>query len=696
MLSFVSCAIAVLQSSNAAESPAPKLEPRSGAWRAWLDSPGGELPFGLELARAGDALSATIVNGDERIAVPDVQLEGSTLVLALPHYDSTLRASVSSDGARLDGEWSKRSSAERWTRMHFAAEAGAAARFRRDPFVHPNTSRLEGRWSVRFSSSADPAVGIFKSLGSDVVEGTFLTSTGDYRYLAGAFDNDRLRLSCFDGAHAFLFVADYALGCKLAGDFWSGDRWHETWLAEQDPLAALPDEYAHVHASDDFGLALLQFPDLDDHEHSLAEPVSGAKARILQVFGSWCPNCHDELDLLADLDRRYRARGLSITGLAFELTGDRARDAEQVRRACKRHGVEYPMLLAGLADKDKAAQALPALDRVIAFPTTIFLHRDGRVRAVHTGFSGPGTGDGYKKLVHEFESLIEELISEPDRDDRVLWSVLSAEDWVDANDGSAAAFNGYDARRMRHRFLLDERGERACVTTCRDVSKREQVTICGSTVAIGDTPHHFDRRAGVLLDPSDVGRRWTPASRADQAAVDGRTLLRTEEQSAALHASDALARREALFYAAGRESEFDPTPWLADADVQVRCTAAWVAGRRSVRSALPVLIECATHPSAALRREAARAIGALKQAAGAEALHALLEDVDPLVRKAARSAIDANDALRRTQRSTALTSTPCSTKVPPSVPGRINSLPVMSRSSSSKNKRLRPVTRAAV
>src|SRR6188472_456453 len=100
----------------------PADELHLGPWRAWLESPGGELPFGLEIAREGAALSATIVNGEERILVPSSTTEGDELVLDMPHYDSAIRARISPYGTRLTGEWKKRSGVDRWTTLPFRAE----------------------------------------------------------------------------------------------------------------------------------------------------------------------------------------------------------------------------------------------------------------------------------------------------------------------------------------------------------------------------------------------------------------------------------------------------------------------------------------------------------------------------------------------------------------------------------------------
>ena len=56
------------------------------------------------------------------------------------------------------------------------------------------------------------------------VTGTFLTETGDYRYLEGVVDGDSLKLSCFDGSHAFLFHAALDQD-SFRGRFWSGTHW---------------------------------------------------------------------------------------------------------------------------------------------------------------------------------------------------------------------------------------------------------------------------------------------------------------------------------------------------------------------------------------------------------------------------------------------------------------------------------------
>ena len=413
------------------DAAAPPGTPHAGPWRAWLDAQGQEVPFDLELRTEAGAWHARIENGEERIEVPQVALADGTLTLGFPHYDSVIVAQVSERGARLDGTWRKRRGADDWCELPFHADAGEHPRFRAGGSGKPWPTSAEavgGRWAVRFASSADPAVGIFSITSEGEGRGTFLTTTGDDRYLAGRIDREGpgmdsllqgtdaagiyygVRLSCFDGAHAFLFTALLQPDGTLQGDFWSSDRWHDTWTATRDDFAQLPDGFSLSKASGAVSLDDLVFPDLDGTPRRLSDPQFAGKARLIEIFGSWCPNCADEADELVRLQKEFGARGLTIIGLAFEVTGDHARDAEQVRRYAARHGVTWPLLVAGLADKDMATASLGLLDKVRAFPTTIFLDEQGKVRAVYTGFSGPATGAAYAEQHAEFVRVIEGLL----------------------------------------------------------------------------------------------------------------------------------------------------------------------------------------------------------------------------------------------------------------------------------------------
>lgn len=387
----------------------------TGTWRAVLLSPGGDLPFTLEIRQAEDRLTASAVNGDERAPFSEVALDGTGVTLHIDWYDSRIDAErVAPD--RLEGRWQKTVPGG-ISSLEFVATRGAAERFEPAPqrAAPAAVADVSGAWRAQFTDEdgTEVAQAEFRQQGSRVL-GTFLTPTGDYRFLEGSYESGLLRLSTFDGAHAFLFTARANDDGTLAGDFWSRDTYHATWTAQRtgDEEPVLPDAWSLAGLTNDEGTFHFAFDDLDGDALASDDPRFDGRVVLVNIFGSWCPNCNDKAPLLAEWHRRYADQGLEIVGLAYEFSGDPERDRVFVRRFAERHGIEFPLLLAGISDKRAAAETLPDLSAVIAFPTSVFIGRDGRVRKVHSGFSGPGTGAHYDRLVAELEGLIEALLSE--------------------------------------------------------------------------------------------------------------------------------------------------------------------------------------------------------------------------------------------------------------------------------------------
>jgi thiol-disulfide isomerase/thioredoxin len=130
---------------------------------------------------------------------------------------------------------------------------------------------------------------------------------------------------------------------------------------------------------------------------------------IVAIGGSWCPNCHDEAPFLQELYAKYHARGLEIVGLFFE-EADVLKDPARVRAFIRQYGLQYPMLLAGETSELQAK--LPQAANLDCWPTTFFLGRDGKVKAVHAGFAGRASGVLHDSLVKETTELLETLLSE--------------------------------------------------------------------------------------------------------------------------------------------------------------------------------------------------------------------------------------------------------------------------------------------
>lgn len=174
----------------------------------------------------------------------------------------------------------------------------------------------------------------------------------------------------------------------------------------------LPDAFSEVKVVSKDGRVRYAFDDIAGNRVTSEDQRFAGKVVLIDVFGTWCPNCNDAAALLSRLAREHRAKGLEVVGLAYEFTGRPERDREMVRRFADKYSITYPLLLAGVSDKKKASATLPDLSSIRSYPTTIFIGRDGRARKIHAGFAGPGTGEHHTKLVREFESIIETLLAQ--------------------------------------------------------------------------------------------------------------------------------------------------------------------------------------------------------------------------------------------------------------------------------------------
>lgn len=76
------------------------------------------------------------------------------------------------------------------------------------------------------------AIGEFVQVENNLT-GTFLTESGDYRYLDGTVQANKLYLSCFDGAHAFLFEGKIEADNTINGIFYSGKNYKATWSSKK-------------------------------------------------------------------------------------------------------------------------------------------------------------------------------------------------------------------------------------------------------------------------------------------------------------------------------------------------------------------------------------------------------------------------------------------------------------------------------
>ncbi len=391
--------------------PMPPMEsqPLDGRWRGELLTPGGALPFGMEFAGEADGrLQAWLINGEERTPVGEIQRDGDQLTLTLPAHGSSILANVSQ--GLISGQLSLTRAGGEQQLIPFSARPGDWRFFAQPVAVEADFS---GRWAVEFlgGDEPSPAIGEFRQQDGRVT-GTFLTPLGDYRFLEGEVRGRELFLSTFAGGHVFLFRARMDDDGELEGDFWSGLRWHEDWRARRDDQARLPDPTALTRLQADAEPFDFDFPGLDGEPLTLADAYFEDKAVIVTLGGSWCPNCHDEAAFLAEWYRENAGRGVAIVGLMYEHFEDFQQAAAAIGRFRDTYSIRYPLLVAGISDKQAAAETLPMLDEILAYPTTIYLDRHHEVRRIHTGFFGPGAGEYHERWREEFIAFMNTLLAE--------------------------------------------------------------------------------------------------------------------------------------------------------------------------------------------------------------------------------------------------------------------------------------------
>lgn len=399
-----------VESDKKENKPLTQSHEISGLWRGVLASPGGELPFGIDIIKTNGVYTAKIINGPERVDTSSVEFNDKQVTINFEWYDARIKAQLSEDGKTMTGQWSK-TAPEKISKLDFSAIKDAKHRFNQE-LNSENRSAVSGNWEVVFTdeSGQDKAVAELSQEGK-IVNGTFLTPTGDYRYLSGSANNNKLMLSAFDGAHAFLFSAQLENN-TLNGDFWSRDSYHATWIAHKsdDTSEYLPSGWEMNKVTTVDNTVSFAFENLAGKVVQLSDERFAGKAVLVNLFGTWCPNCNDEAPVLAKFYDKYNSQGLEIVGLAFEFTEDPVRDKKQIKRFKQRHKINYPLLLAGVNDKDKATKVLGFLDKVKSYPTTLFLDKNHQVVNIHTGFSGPGTGEHYTELIQELEKEILALL----------------------------------------------------------------------------------------------------------------------------------------------------------------------------------------------------------------------------------------------------------------------------------------------
>ncbi|MGC3946192.1 MAG: TlpA disulfide reductase family protein [Chryseolinea sp.] len=400
--------VASLLMTNAAE----RQTLPTGDWRGeFVLQNSKRIPFNFVVeGKSPQTLRVSLKNGKERAPLDSVYFKGDSVVIGISIYDAVLVAKLSDKS--LNGFLRKNQSPTKG--LPFEAIHNQNFRFKTEG--KSATSSVSGKWSVTLTTERDGAssarytVGLLEQEGSKVT-GTILTTTGDYRYLEGVVDGTKLRMSAFSGSSPTMIEADIKNRNELSGEFISPGGTVRLEAVKND-TAKLPDPYRLTHLRQGYDRLSFSFPNLNGKSVSLKDEKYKGKVVILTVLGSWCPNCIDEAAFLAPWYKQNNRRGVEIVGVAFERKDDFNFAKSRLDNLVRRFDIKYDILFAGIADKKVAAEKFPELNTFLSFPTTLFIDKKGKVRKVHTGYTGPATGEYYEDFIKEFNDEVTALLNE--------------------------------------------------------------------------------------------------------------------------------------------------------------------------------------------------------------------------------------------------------------------------------------------
>ncbi|HWR35974.1 MAG TPA: TlpA disulfide reductase family protein [Clostridia bacterium] len=432
----------------AASQPAPavSIEKLAGTWDARIipmtkHGVGAlEVPFGLSIeVPAGGNARAGILNGPERMEFSSVAWDGTILTLRLEQYDGQITARCDATARELTGEYARQTRAG-IGKYGFRAKRANSETGSTQPWA---AATVSGEWAVTFPyEEGNPdrvAPATFRQetphTSSDgktlqaVVTGTIAPVSGDYGLMSGTVSvplangkpvanvAPKVVMSRFDGIHTILLTGELASDGSFKGQLaFSASSWLP-FTGVRKPESAKSGAASAGNPPDAETMTKVKnraepfvFSGVDTRTgKSVTQDDFRGKAVIVDIFGTWCPNCHDEAPLLVELYRRYHEQGLEIVALSYEYTADASRNARVIEVYRKKFDIPFTLLLAGTTDAGQIEKTLPQLVGFGAYPTTIFIGRDGRVQRIHAGFAGPSTGQ-FEELERRFDRNVQELL----------------------------------------------------------------------------------------------------------------------------------------------------------------------------------------------------------------------------------------------------------------------------------------------
>lgn len=407
-----------------------------GRWDAVLSRGGVDIPFRLDINAEGSALKGVFYDGFKPYdGTTSVTFRDDNLVLNVDHYLTTISAKV--EGGQLNG------TVVAQNRENSANYDFHAVRHVDTPAAAVAAPQIAGTWEIPLTAPSSKGEKAFRFVvqqrGAEVAA-SILRIDGDTGSYTGNFKDGKWVLSHFDGGRpGVIVVTPTAKGtlevqqqverpkvaaavaeARPAGNDYGTEatpdgRYARTLTAYRPDVARAkgfpqPDDFlTHTTVNNPDETFKFAFPDNDGKIVTNEDPRFKGKVVVAVVTGTWCPNCHDEAQYLVELDKKYRDKGLAIVALNFEEP-EQLETLKRQKAFVKQYGVKYTYLEAG--SPAQMWEKVPQLAHLDTWPATVFIGRDGKVKAVHSGFASPASGEFHTQLQQDFTARIERLLAE--------------------------------------------------------------------------------------------------------------------------------------------------------------------------------------------------------------------------------------------------------------------------------------------
>lgn len=413
--------LATMVSSSAVFAAGDAKEPKTnhkfikeGIWRGVFKVSETEVPFNFEL-KGKDAAHATftLLNGSRRDDFHVEHLGKDSLYIKMNTYDAALVAKIDSDG-EISGEYRSLVPGLRGNALPFTAVQGKSYRFVEPGKDVAPAADLTGKWEFKgFSKEAVPnKIALLKQVGNKLT-GVIMQVTGDSRELEGTVQGNQFVLSGFSGPSPKIYKGTINEDGTLSGEISQGIYDNLKFTGVKDKQAELPDPYTLTSLKEGVKKLAFTFPDLTGKPVSLTDEKYKGKVVIVELVGTWCPNCTDQTIFLSPWFNKNKNRGVEAIAIGFEQKDDLEYGKYTLGKLRDKYNIKYDILFGGLADKRLVADKLPALNKFIAYPTTIIIDRKGEVREIYTGYTGTVTGQYYVEYEKKFNKVLDELLAEP-------------------------------------------------------------------------------------------------------------------------------------------------------------------------------------------------------------------------------------------------------------------------------------------